>query len=65
MRPSVFRRVSTFLAVLLLLCASLSTLADTPYQRARQRGRRYVHRPIYKQYQSPVRPRGGVLALFR
>ncbi|UOQ72125.1 hypothetical protein [Hymenobacter cellulosilyticus] len=65
MRISVFRRVSTFVAVLLLLCASLSAVADTPYQRARQRGRRYVHRPIYKHYQSPTRQRGSLLALFR
>ncbi|UOQ52904.1 hypothetical protein [Hymenobacter cellulosivorans] len=65
MRTSVFRRISSFVAVLLLLCMSLSALADTPYQRARQRGRRYVHRPVYKQYQGPVRHRGGLLALFR
>ncbi|PJJ47883.1 hypothetical protein [Hymenobacter chitinivorans] len=63
MRLSTFRRVSSFVAVLLLLCASFSALADTPFQRARQRGRRYVHRPMYKQYQRPAH-RGGVLALF-
>lgn len=65
MRLSVFRRVSSFVAVLLLVCASLTALADTPYHRARQRGRRYVHRPVYKHYKGPGRHGGGMLALFR
>ncbi|TGE22241.1 hypothetical protein E5K00_18515 [Hymenobacter aquaticus] len=51
MRTTAFRPAFALVVVFLLLAASVEAVAGSPFVRAQQRGRRYVHRPIYKQYQ--------------
>ncbi|MCB2407449.1 hypothetical protein [Hymenobacter lucidus] len=64
MRTATFRQSFAFVFVVLMVCSSLGAMAGTPYQRALRQGRRYVHRPIYKQYQRPAHRSSRTFSLF-
>ncbi|MCB2378122.1 hypothetical protein LGH70_11045 [Hymenobacter sp. BT635] len=64
MHTSILRPVLA-LALVLLLVSSVAALAGNPYARAQQRGRRYVHRPVYKYYQPQAHKAHRSFALFR
>ncbi|TGE22941.1 hypothetical protein [Hymenobacter metallicola] len=65
MRTALLRPAVSFILFVLLLASTLTASAGNPYLRALQHGRRYVHRPIYKQYQHPTHKSHRGLWLFK